>query len=242
MNQVAEHFERRAPQYAHHYSASRTGTNCYFRQRLRLACELARGTAGRLLDCACGTGEITRELLRSGSFHHATINDISPAMLQRARTLLTAEITTTELTFVQSDIFQVDPGGEPFDLIVCLGLIAHVGRLDALLRHLKSLLAPGGRILFQTTLADHVFTRIRRAMSAKRQLEQYGYRMWDYSHADIARACGRAGLRVVEMRRHTVGIPCGDRIWPQLNFFVEGWLETWAARHGVDAVLSIEAM
>jgi hypothetical protein len=58
-----------------------------------------------LLDCAAGTGEITCALLNSGRFDHATIVDVSPAMLQCAKELLTSQIKNAEVEFVQSDVF-----------------------------------------------------------------------------------------------------------------------------------------
>lgn len=241
MNPVAEHFEQLSPRYTRHFSDRRTGTNFCFRKRLELAVELAGGAGGRLLDCACGTGEITGALLKPGRFRHATINDISSAMQQRARELLGAEIHGTELNFVQSDIFQFAPSVGKFDLIVCLGLIAHVGRLDVLFPHLKSLLAPGGRILLQTTLADHPCTRIVRALSARRYFQKHGYWISYFRHADIAGACAAAGLRIAETRRHVAGIPFGDRLWPWGNYQIESRLENWAARHGSDALYRLEA-
>jgi 2-polyprenyl-3-methyl-5-hydroxy-6-metoxy-1,4-benzoquinol methylase len=236
MNPVADHFEKLSPRYTQHFFERRSGTNFSFRKRLELACELAAHSSGRLLDCACGTGEITCALLKSGRFQHATINDISTAMQQRACELLEAEIANTELTFVQSDIFQLTPNGEKFDLIVCLGLIAHVGRLDVLFPHLKSLLAPNGRILLQTTLADHPFTRIVRAVSAGRYFKQHGYWISYFRHDDIANACKNAALRIAETRRHSVGIPFGDRIWPWGNYQIEVRLQKWASQRGTDAL------
>lgn len=236
MNPVADHFEKLSPRYTQHFSERRSGTNFSFRKRLELACELAADSSGRLLDCACGTGEITCALLKPARFQHATINDISTAMQQRAREILEAEIKNTELKFVQSDIFQFAPAGEKFDLIVCLGLIAHIGRLGVLFPHLKSLLTPNGRILLQTTLSNHPCTRIVRAMSARRYFKQHGYWISYFSNDDIAKACVGSGLRIAAMRRHSVGIPFGDRIWPRANYQIEMRFQKWAARHGTDAL------
>jgi ubiquinone/menaquinone biosynthesis C-methylase UbiE len=189
-----------------------------------------------LLDCAAGTGEITCALLKSGRFSHATVVDISPAMLQSAAELLGSQITNTDLNFVRSDVFNFTPSDSRFDLILCLGLIAHVGRLDILLPHLKSMLAPGGRIILQTTLTDHVGAQIVRTLTARRELTQRGYRISWFSQRDIANACNRAGLRIVEARRHSLGIPFGDRLWPWANFRLETRLQKWASRHGADAI------
>ena len=233
---VAAYFEKLPQIYKCQFVQKASGANFCFQKRLTLACELAGASVGRLLDCAAGTGEITCALLKSGRFSYATVVDISPAMLQSANELLSAQITNTELEFVRSDVFTFKPSDSSFDLILCLGLIAHVGRLDILLPHLKSMLAPAGRIMLQTTLTDHIGARIVRAVTAQRELARRGYRISWFSQRDIADACHRAGLRIVEMRRHSLGIPFGDRLWSWANFQLETLLQKWASRHGADAI------
>jgi ubiquinone/menaquinone biosynthesis C-methylase UbiE len=232
---VAAYFDKHAEAHKRQFVGIGSGASFYFQKRLTLACELAGGSAGRLLDCAAGSGEITCALLESGRFPHATIVDISPAMLQRARELLSSQVTNVELEFVHSDIFNFKPDSG-FDLILCLGLIAHVGRLDVLLAHLKSMLMPSGRIILQTTLTDHAGTRIVRALTTRRELVQRGYRISWFSQQDIADACHAAGLRIVEMRRHSLGVPFGDRFWPWANYQLETRLQKWSSRHGADAI------
>jgi ubiquinone/menaquinone biosynthesis C-methylase UbiE len=237
---VAAYFDKLPETHKRQFVRSASGASFYFQTRLKLACELAGASAGRLLDCAAGTGEITSALLKSGRFSHATVVDISPAMLQNAKELISSEITNTELEFIHSDVFNFKPSDSNFDLILCLGLIAHVGRLDILLPHLKSMLAPGGRIILQTTLIDHVGARIVRALTARRELAQRGYRVSWFSQGDITNACLAAGLRIMETRRHSLGIPFGDRIWPWANFQLETRLRKWASRHGADAIYRLE--
>jgi ubiquinone/menaquinone biosynthesis C-methylase UbiE len=233
---VAAYFEKLPQIHKCQFVQRASGASFYFQKRLAIACELAGASAGRLLDCAAGTGEITCALLKSGRFSHATVVDISLAMLQSAEELLGSQITNTDLKFVRSDVFNFKPSDSGFDLILCLGLIAHVGRLDILLPHLKSMLAPGGRIILQTTLTDHVGARIVRALTARRELTRRGYRISWFSQLNIADACNGAGLRIVETRRHSLGIPFGDRLWPWANFRLETRLQKWASRHGADAI------
>ena len=237
---VAAYFDKHAETHKRQFVGSGSGASFYFQTRLKLACELAGASAGRLLDCASGTGEITCVLLKSGRFSHATVVDISPAMLQSAKELLTSQISNAELEFIKSDVFTFRPLDSNFDLILCLGLIAHVGRLDTLLAHLKSMLMPSGRIILQTTLTDHAGTRIVRALTTPRELVQRGYRISWFSQRDIADACHAAGLRIVEIRRHSLGIPFGDRLWPWANFQLEDRLQKWASRHGADAIYLLE--
>lgn len=233
---VAAYFDKLPETHKRQFARTSSGVSFNFHKRLTLAYELAGESAGRLLDCAAGTGEITCALLKFGSFSHATVVDISPAMLQSAKELLSAQITNTQLEFVHSDVFDFKPCDSNFDLILCLGLIAHVGRLEILLRHFKSMLTPDGRIILQTTLTDHVGTQVVRAVTARRELAQRGYRISWFSQRDIANACDATGFRVLEMRRHSLGIPFGDRLWPWANFQLEKRLQNWAGRHGADAI------
>jgi len=233
---VAAYFDKLPQVHNRQFEQRASGASFNFQMRLRVTCELAGGSVGRLLDCAAGTGEITCALLKSGRFSHATVVDVSQPMLHSAKELLSEQITNTALDFVHSDVFHFKPFVSGFDLILCLGLIAHVGRLEILLRHLKSMLTPGGRIVLQTTLSDHVGTRVVRAVTVRRELAQRGYRISWFSQRDIANACDATGLPVLEMQRHSLGIPFGDRLWPWGNFQLEKRLQRWANRHGADAI------
>ena len=233
---VAAYFDKLPETHKRQFEERASGANFNFQQRLALTAELSSSSAGRLLDCAAGTGEITCALLKSGRFNHATVVDISPAMLQSAKELLTSEVADAELEFVQSDIFDFESSKSGFDLILCLGLIAHTGRLDILLPHLKSMLGPAGRIILQTTLLDHLGTRIIRALSSRREVAQRGYQISWFSDRDITDACRNAGLQILQKRRHILGLPLGDRIWPRLNFELEKRLQKWSTQHGADAI------
>jgi SAM-dependent methyltransferase len=238
---VATYFDKLSEIHKGQFGDRESGASFYFRTRLRLTFELASGSGGRLLDCAAGTGEITCALLKSGRFKHATVVDVSPAMLQSAKELLTSQIKNAEVEFVQSDLFNFKPSDALFDLILCLGLIAHTGRLDILLPHLKSMLTSGGRIILQTTLIDHFGTRIVRALSSRRELAQRGYRISWFSERDITDACLNAGLQILQKRQHSLGIPFADRIWPSVNFQLEKRLHEWSSRHGADAIFLLAA-
>ena len=238
---IAAYFDKHAESHRRQFVGSGSGASFYFQKRLTLACELGKGSAGRLLDCAAGSGEITCALLESGRFPHATIVDISPAMLQRAKELLTSQITNAELEFIKSDVFTFRPSDSNFDLILCLGLIAHVGRLDTLLAHLKSMLTPSGRIILQTTLTDHAGIQIVRALTTRRELVKRGYRISWFSQRDIIEACRRSELAILDMRRHSLAIPFGDRFSRWANFQLEKRFQKWASRHGADAIYLLGA-
>jgi ubiquinone/menaquinone biosynthesis C-methylase UbiE len=238
---VMAYFDKLPETHKRQFEQRASGANFAFQQRLTLAYELGSASSGRLLDCATGTGEITCALLGSGKFNQATIVDMSQTMLQAAKQLLTSQIKNAELEFVQSDIFNFSPSGSRFDLILCLGLIAHTGRLEILFQSLKSMLAPGGRIVLQSTLTDHFGTRIVRAFTSRSELAHRGYRISWFSQRNIFDACDHTGLRILETRRLSLGVPFGDRLWPWANFQLELRLKNWANRHGADAIYLLGA-
>ena len=174
---VTTYFDKLSETHKRQLEERASGANFNFQQRLTLACELGGASSGRLLDCTAGTGKITCALLKSGRFDHATVIDVSPAMLENAKNLLSSQIKNAELEFVQSDVFNFKPSDSRFDLILCLGLIAQTGRLDILRPHLRSMLTPGGRIILQATLTDHLGTRIVRALTSRSELALRGYRI-----------------------------------------------------------------
>jgi SAM-dependent methyltransferase len=244
-NPVENFFETQVESYSENFEPSLTATNHSFQRRLESACELSRNSRGRLLDCATGSGEITAAILRSCQFESADLIDISGKMLARTRGAVLVTGTDADCTFEKADVFdylgRFSDSGRLYDLILCLGLIAHTGRLDELL-HLagQCLSAQGGRLLLQSTLLDHWGTRLVRLLTKRRYEKQKGYAISYYRLSDLRRAIEQNGLRVVDERRFGLSIPFGDRIWPAANFFAERAARAWSRRHGAEIVLALE--
>jgi 2-polyprenyl-3-methyl-5-hydroxy-6-metoxy-1,4-benzoquinol methylase len=241
-NPVHSFWQTQADDYTGNYADRPRGTNFNFRTRLAHACTLAGSLSGHLLDCSCGSGEITHALLQSGRFPQATLVDISGPMLEIARERMERLASPVDTKWIHDDIFhflQSQPATPQYDLILCLGLIAHIGRLDELFALWKPRLRPGGRVLLQSTLLDHPGTRFLRAVSARRHLQRKGYSIQYFRDRDITEAAAGQGLRIIQRQRFTLGVPYGDRIAPHLNFLLEKRLERWASRHGADALYLI---
>lgn len=238
---VQQFFTGTATDYSKLFLHRRSGSNFGFRERLVLATQMTAGISGRLLDSACGSGEITTAILGSGRFTRATIVDLSPRMLALAQQRMAMdlkEVRIEKVEFKSSDIFEfaAQPQAEPFDLILCLGLIAHTGRLDTLLAGLKKLLTPDGKILLQSTLLDHAGTKITRALTSERYYRRQGYRISYFRHQDIVQTASNAGLEAVAVRRFTFGFPFGDRLSAGINYLLEKKMQRWAKLHGAEAL------
>lgn len=117
--------------------------------------------APRVLEIGCGTGLLTRRLLagiEGGSF---VITDLSPAMVEAART----NAADPRARFRVMDGEHPDQAEGGFDLVVS-GLAAQwFADLSGALARLARLLAPGGRLLL-STLGAGSFAEWRRAHEA----------------------------------------------------------------------------
>lgn len=205
-----------------------------------MAVELAGLCRGRMLECACGSGEITAAILAHGGMDSAVIRDISEGMLAFTRKRLEATSFAGKADFAVADVFgalgEDARKGSRYDLIVCLGLIAHTGRLGELLRLQRGCLAPGGRILLQSTLLDHPGTRLVKLLTARRYERQKGYAISYFTDADIRRTAADSGLSVREFRRYGLSIPFGDRLSGAMNLRAEKALASWGGRSGAEGL------
>jgi ubiquinone/menaquinone biosynthesis C-methylase UbiE len=240
-NAVRTLFTEASASYSGLFLAKRSGSNFEFRQRLAIAAELSAAASGSLLDCGVGPGEIAAAVLRTGRFGRAVCLDISQPMLELARRAIEPTVAThmvTELEFVRKDIFEftAENSNRRFNLILCLGLIAHTGRLSELLGGLRRMLVADGAILLQTTLLDHPGVRIVSALTKERYYRRHGYRISYFRQRDILAVASHSGLAVVACRRFGVGFPFGDRIWAWGNYCLEKALQRFATSHGAEAI------
>lgn len=235
---IQDYFDAEAGRYAEQFLPRKSGRAVVFQTRLSLALQLSRGCSGRLLDCATGTGEISAAIYSSGRFSDATFVDISFEMLRQSQARL-RHYPGQNLHFAQADIFRYLTGlaaGAKFDLIVCLGLIAHTGRLRELLRSMRAHLADGGRILLQTSFADHWGNRLWRLLLDRRATKRHGYALSYYTQQEISEAVHRAQLTIFDVRRCVVGLPFLEKVAPWVNYQLEVRFRSWASRKGAEAI------
>ncbi|MFN9969043.1 MAG: class I SAM-dependent methyltransferase, partial [Phycisphaerae bacterium] len=218
--------------------SARSGTAYRFQRRSRLVGELASSKTGTMLDCATGTGEVTLAALKTGMFSEAVINDISEQMLVRSQALIGESGIRCSCTFSAGDVFDLSHSAktQSFDLILCIGLVAHSGRLQDLLALCRKLLRPGGQILLQTTVLDHLSIKIIRMLSESRHIRQKGYAIRHYKHEEVEHASNTVGLNIVDRRLFGLDVPFLDKLFPRLNFAIERQFESFAPNRGSEAI------
>lgn len=102
----------------------------------------------RVLDAGCGSGRVTAQLLERLPNGHVVAADLSPAMLDQARTTLAR--FGDRVSFVQTDLTDIDRAlHEPVEVIFSTATFHWIQDHDKLFRALYRVLRPGGRLVAQ---------------------------------------------------------------------------------------------
>lgn len=129
-------FDRIAPVYDLMNRTMTAGLDLRWR---RLAAAAAVQPGDRVLDAACGTGDLALADLRAGA-GAVTGLDFSPRMLERARRKASA------IEWVEGDVLALPFADASFDAATIGFGIRNVADLEAGLAELRRVLRPGGRI------------------------------------------------------------------------------------------------
>ena len=133
---VRSMFDRIAPVYDAMNRVMTAGLDVRWR---RLAAAAAVRPGDRVLDAACGTGDLALADLRAGA-GAVTGLDFSPRMLERARR------KAAEVEWVEGDLLALPFGDAVFDAATIGFGIRNVADLELGLRELRRVLRPGGRL------------------------------------------------------------------------------------------------
>lgn len=151
MNQkaaVVEHFDRFAAddRWSGLYDDIRDPLAAHsFLMRKRRVEELSEPIVGpgtRVLDAGCGTGLSAPFYLEKGCIYHGA--DIAEKMLEQARAKVRHQNATFSLADVEAGLPFPDAA---FDLVIALGLLEYLDRLDAALDELVRVTRLGGSLI-----------------------------------------------------------------------------------------------
>ena len=137
---VRSMFDRIAPVYDVMNRVMTAGLDIRWR---RLAAESAVRSGDRVLDAACGTGDLAIADLKAGA-GRVTGLDFSAAMLARARKKTVQRPDAVE--WVQGDMLALPFADGTFDAATVGFGVRNVADLELGLRELRRVLRPGGRL------------------------------------------------------------------------------------------------
>ncbi len=166
----------------------------------------------RILYIGCGDGTISLQLLTPTT--RLTLMDLSSNMLARAKTNIPEGlIDNVEL---RNENFQAAVfDSHPFDLIMSVGVMAHVDSPNDFLRKIRALLPVGGNLILEFTDAWHPVGRIGRLWGWMKELAAPAkYSTNKLSYAEMATLFQQNDLKLTTVFRYSrVPLPVFNRIF-----------------------------
>ncbi|MFO7166417.1 MAG: methyltransferase domain-containing protein [Chloroflexota bacterium] len=104
----------------------------------------------RVLDIGCGDGSIS--LQYATPTNQLVLVDLSANMLRLAQRRTPPHVRSN-VQYVNADLMTFRPADQ-FDLVLCIGVLAHVASIEATVRIVAQFLKPGGQCVFQITDND----------------------------------------------------------------------------------------
>jgi SAM-dependent methyltransferase len=193
----------------------------------------------RVLDVACGTGVLTRELAgRIGPGGRVAGLDINEGMLTLARRSL------PEVEFRQGTAEALPYPDATFDAVTCqFGLMFFADRAQAL-REMLRVLVPGGRVVatvwdsLDNIPAYAAEVELLQRLAGERAAEALRAPFVLGNRRALARLFENAGVISVTIATHT-----GTARFPSIRAVVEadlrGWLPIWGVTLGEEKILEI---
>lgn len=189
--------------------------------------ELLAGTrAAHILDLGCGDGSISIPLLEAGG--DLTLVDLSPRMLEVAASRI-PERLRSRTRIINAPLGEFEPTTR-FDLVLCIGVLAHVPDIDATAEKIAHCLRDGGSAVVEFTpnpnpmaslLFPYYWLRGRHRGSLQ------GYKTNRMPLTQLLKIFARHGLHLVQLKRHFFPLP--TMAW---------WPQRWLYRYAMYAMRS----
>jgi 2-polyprenyl-3-methyl-5-hydroxy-6-metoxy-1,4-benzoquinol methylase len=176
--------------------------------------EFTRGESFKhVLDVGCGNGAISIPLLERS--RELTLLDVSREMLGRAAARIAPECLD-RVRCVNADLLAANIHPSSCDLVLCLGVLAHVDDVEACIAKMAALLEPGGSLVLEITDGYHPVGRAlvlyHRALGV---IRRRSYPLNRVCRVDVLRACKSHGLAQVAQFRYALPPPGSHRIASQ---------------------------
>jgi len=109
------------------------------------AAEIPEG--GRVLDLACGTGDLSLAIARATPGVHVLGTDLTPEMVRIARTKAARANTRARLDFLVADALALPYRDQTFDAVTVGFGIRNIPKRDTCFREVRRVLKPVGRLV-----------------------------------------------------------------------------------------------
>ena len=175
------------------------------------------GKFARILDIGCGDGTISLQLLSKET--SLTLLDISERMLWIARSRIPPEFSDN-VEVVNDNLMNAQFETRPFDLIICIGVLAHTDSPTEFVARMVSLLKPGGTLILEFTDSFHFMGRFFRVVFAVWGLVQpIGWTLNFLSRGQVLKILGKHNLTTRAIFRYSLPLPGMHRFFSQATLY-----------------------
>ena len=202
---------------------------------------LGEVTRSTILDIGCGDGTISLQFAMQDNL--LTLIDLSGKMLEAA-----IQNTPNDLVpnykYLNLDFFDYVPN-QLFDIVLCVGVLAHLESPDIAIKKISSFLKPGGRCILQFTDQDSWIAKIYSfyySMYTAICGNPYQYSLQNFSSPVVFRSLLESGLKVVNQCRYSFLLPGMGRLPDKFLFRYQLFtLETpWLSQFGSEVILLLD--
>jgi 2-polyprenyl-3-methyl-5-hydroxy-6-metoxy-1,4-benzoquinol methylase len=172
----------------------------------------------QILDIGCGDGTISLPLLQQDN--QLTLLDISNTMLSIASSRIPPNLLGN-VQIVNEDFMLAELHPQNYDLILCLGVLAHVDSPTDVIAKMVSLLKPNGTIIVQNSDAQHpvrylsdLYLRLRNLPLRTHVVSQRAYTLNQLSTSMLVKTFRSHGLSLTRSYRYNMHIPGMGRLFP----------------------------
>ena len=110
-----------------------------------------------VLDMPCGTGDISVPFLNN--FGRLTMMDFSENMIATSKSRIPSD-DLSKVELINADFYNHDFGNKQYDLVMNIGILAHIKEPFRFLDETMKLVKPGGKLILQNTDSDHWFAKL----------------------------------------------------------------------------------
>jgi malonyl-CoA O-methyltransferase len=164
----------------------------------RLVSQHDPGASLRILDLGCGTGWFARKFQQRYPGSHVTGIDLSPGMIDYAKSL-----NDSTITWLVADATQLPLPDSEFDLIFSNLMIQWCENPELVLRECRRLLKPQGRLMI-STLVDETLWELQQAWA---KADPEGNHVNHFEPFASLAALAKAELPRATAETHTIRLP-----------------------------------
>jgi ubiquinone/menaquinone biosynthesis C-methylase UbiE len=189
---------------------------------IRIRREIVEGFVGNavsesILDIGCGGGAISIPLLRP--YNQLTLVDVSSKMLSIARSRIPTEFAGNVET-IHEDFMKTELPCQSFDLILCLGVLAHVESPTDVIAKMVSLVKPHGSIIVENYDSQHPVSRLFNLyLAIKHAFLPSPYPLNALSGAKVVKIFGNHGLQLSALYRYNLPVPGMARVFSNNSMY-----------------------